>query len=115
MKNSLAVLFLLSGLAPWAPARAQTKTRPTARPTAAKAPDKVYAADEVTPCSFDVVTATELIQSRAVYPADFLKTDPQGEVHVELTIDATGKARDAGIRQYIGYEPAPAAATAAVL
>ena len=114
MKNSLAVL-LLGGLAPWAPALAQTKTRPTAKPAAAKAPEKVYSANEVTPCSFDVLTATELIQSRAVYPADFLKTDPQGEVHVEMTIDATGKARNAGIRQYIGYEPAPPAATAAVL
>lgn len=116
MRNLLAALLLLGGLAQPAPAAAQTKPRrPAPRPTAAKAPEKVYSADEVTPCSFDVLTATELIQSRAVYPADFLKTDPQGEVHVEFTIDATGKARDAGIRQYIGYEPAPAAATAAVL
>jgi TonB family protein len=115
MKNFLAALLLVGGLARLAPVAAQTKPRSATRPAAAKAPEKVYGADEVTPCSFDVLTATELIQSRAVYPADFLKTDPHGEVHVELTIDANGKARDAGVRQYVGYEPAPAAATAAVL
>ena len=115
MKNLLAVLLLLGGLAQLAPAAAQTKPRPPARPAAAKAPERVYSADEVTPCSFDALTATELIQSRAVYPADFLKTDPHGEVHVEFVVDATGKAREAGVRPLIGHAPAPAAATSAVL
>ena len=115
MKNLLAVLLLVGGLARLAPAAAQTKPRPAPRPTVAKAAERVYSADEVTPCSFDVLTATELIQSRAVYPADFLKTDPHGEVHVEFVVDATGKARDAGVRQYVGYKPAPTAATTAVL
>ena len=119
MKNVLAALLVVGGLARPAPATGQTKPRPTARPAGAKAPakapEKIYTAAEVTPCSFDVVAATELIQSRAVYPAEFLKTDPHGEVHVEFVVDAAGKAREAGIRQYVGYEPAPAAATAAVL
>ncbi|MDQ2792548.1 MAG: hypothetical protein M3Y12_00860, partial [Bacteroidota bacterium] len=104
MNNLFAVLLLLAGLAWPAAAAAQTKHRPAARPSAAKAPERVYAADEVTPCSFDVVTATELVQSRAVYPADFLRTDPHGEVHVEFVVDATGKAREAGVRQYVGQE-----------
>ncbi|GAA4033735.1 hypothetical protein GCM10022409_17550 [Hymenobacter glaciei] len=115
MKTLLAALLLVGGLAQLAPAAAQTRPRSAKRPAAAKAPEKVYSADEVTPCSFDVLTATELIQSRAVYPADFLKTDPHGEVHVEFVVDASGKAREAGVRQQLGYAPAPAAATAAVL
>jgi TonB family protein len=115
MNNLLATLLLMAGLAQLAPAAAQTKPRPAARPTATKAPAHVYSADEVTPCSFDIVTATELIQSRAVYPADFLKTDPHGEVHVEFVVDATGKAHEVGIRQQVGHEPAPVAATAAVI
>ena len=115
MKNLFAALVVASGLARLAPAAAQTRPRPAARPAAAKAAERVYSADEVTPCSFDALTATELIQSRAVYPADFLATDPRGEVHVEFVVDATGRARQAGTRQYVGYEPAPAAATAAVL
>lgn len=115
MKNLFVALLLLGGLARPAPAAAQAKRRPAARPAVAKAPERVYTADEVTPCSFDVLTATELVQSRAVYPADFLKTDPHGEVHVEFVVDASGKTREAGVRQRLGYEPAPAAATAAVL
>lgn len=114
MKNLLAALLLLGGLARLAPATAQTRLRPAAKP-AAKMLEKVYTAEEVTPCSFDVVTATELIQSRAEYPANFLQTDPHGQVHVEFVVDASGKTREAGVRQYVGYEPAPAAATAAVL
>ena len=115
MKNLLAALVLVGGLTGLAPAAAQTRPRPAPRPAVAKAPATVYAANEVTPCSFDVLTATELIQSRAVYPADFLKTDPHGEIYVEFVVDATGQAREAGVRQHLGYEPAPAAATAAVL
>lgn len=115
MKNLLAALLLVGGLARLAPAVAQTKPRPSGRPAAAKAQVTVYSADEVAPCSFDVLTATELIQSQAVYPADFLKTDPHGEVHVEFVVDATGKTREAGVRQHLGHEPVPAAATAAVL
>ena len=115
MKNLFAVLLVAGSLARPTLATAQVKPHPAARPATTRMPEKVYSADEVMPCSFDVLTVTELIQSRAVYPADFLKTDPHGEVHVELTVDATGKARDAGIRQYVGYEPAPAPATTAVL
>ena len=115
MKNQLAVLLLVGGLVRPAVVRAQARPRPAARAAAAKAPERVYSADEVMPCSFDVLTATELIQSRAVYPADFLKTDPHGEVHLEFVVDGTGKTREVGVRQHLGHEPAPAAATTAVL
>lgn len=76
---------------------------------------KVYEANDVTPCSFDVLTATELIQSRAKYPADFLKNGHLGEVHVSFVVDAAGKAYEAKVMQYPGYEPADPVAAAAVL
>lgn len=74
---------------------------------------KVYEAGDVTPCSFDILTAAELIQSRAVYPADFLKTNPRGEVPVSFVLDASGKTREARVAEALGYKtPEPTAVTA---
>ncbi|MBD2724525.1 energy transducer TonB [Hymenobacter armeniacus] len=100
-----ALLPFFAGLALGAPAAAQVS----------KSSAPVYEANDVTPCSFDVLTATELIQSRAVYPADFLKSGASGEVHVSFVLDAAGKTRDAQVMQYPGYEPADPVAAAAVL
>ena len=50
MKTLFAALLLVGGLARLAPAAAQTKPRPATRTAPAKAPDRVYSSDEVTPC-----------------------------------------------------------------
>lgn len=95
---------------------------PLAAQTSPKVRLQVFDAEDVAPCSVDLLSVREYIETQAKYPPGVLKKKPVGQVNVEFVLDASGKSRDARLlqtdpklRALLGETPPDPAVLAAVL